>query len=165
MGRAISPFNAAASPFSGLTPFGRVGHDPSRLLNDFFSFDPFSILRDFTPALTGDAIVREWELKEEDNHYLATALVPGFSAADVKVAVEEGVLVASGEKTAGTNGSEKADQDSKDEAFWSRKWSLSLRLPRDVAMDDIAATVTDGVLTVTIPKSENRPERREITVA
>lgn len=164
MGRAISPFNAAASPFSGLTPFGRVGHDPSRLLNDFFSFDPFSILRDFTPALTGDAIVREWNLKEEDTRYIATALVPGFSAADVKVAVEEGVLIASGEKAVRADDIEKADHDGKDEAFWSRKWSLSLRLPRDVVMDDMTATVTDGVLTVTIPKSENRPERREITV-
>jgi HSP20 family protein len=87
------------------------------------------------------------------------AELAGMRPEDVEVSLENNVLTITGEKK------EERQEGEKD-----RRWHLSERrygrfsrtfvLPRDVEQDQIEARFDNGVLHVTIPKSEKAKQRR-----
>ncbi|XP_035541032.1 17.5 kDa class I heat shock protein-like [Juglans regia] len=90
--------------------------------------------------------------KETPEAHLLKADLPGLKKEEVKVEVEDGrVLQISGERN-----SENEDKND----TWHRlehnsgKFLRSLRLPDNAKMNEIKATMENGVLTVTIPKEE-----------
>ncbi|KAI9159656.1 hypothetical protein LWI28_000680 [Acer negundo] len=91
-------------------------------------------------------------VKEEDECYKLRFEVPGLGKEEVKITIEDGVLNIEGEHK------EEAEEKSDGDEFWSSKrfgyYNTSLVLPDDAKLDDIKAELKDGVLNVTIPRTE-----------
>ena len=89
------------------------------------------------------------ELGETEKEVRITAELPGLDEKDVEISVEEGVLTLRGEK--------KAEVEDKDRGYTERSYGRFERrigLPRGIEQDKATATFKNGVLTITLPKSE-----------
>ncbi|XP_030537452.2 17.4 kDa class I heat shock protein-like [Rhodamnia argentea] len=102
--------------------------------------------------------------KETPEAHVLKADVPGLKKEEVKVEVEEGrILQISGERS-----KEKEEKNDK----WHRverssgKFMRRFRLPENAKMDQIKASMENGVLTVTVPKEEEKkPEMKAIDIS
>ena len=110
--------------------------------------------------------VTEWsplvDIIEDEKEFLVKAELPEVKKEDVKVTVEEGVLVISGERRF-----EKEEKDKKyhriERAYGSFMRSFSL--PDAADGSKIKAEFKDGVLEVHLPKNENvKPKAVEVKV-
>ncbi len=142
-------------------------------------FDPFSLdMWDpfdgvFTSALANvPASARETsafantriDWKETPEAHVFKADLPGLKKEEVKVEVEEGrVLQISGERS--------KEQEEKNEK-WHRverssgKFLRRFRLPDNAKIDEVKACMENGVLTVTVPKvEEKKPEVKAIEIS
>ena len=92
-------------------------------------------------------------IREEDDAYILSALVPGLNAEDLNIQVLEDVLR--------IDGAYKADeQDYLVRELPSGSFTRTLRLPAVIDADHVEAKIADGVLTLTLPKAESaRPKR------
>ena len=103
------------------------------------------------------------DIREEEDKYVLEAELAGFSEKEIDINVENDMLTISSEKT------ERKDQkeEKKNGYILKERRSSSFRrsfvLPKNVATGKIDATVTNGVLTLEMPK---RPEAKpkKITV-
>jgi HSP20 family protein len=97
-------------------------------------------------------------IREEDDAYILSALVPGLKAEDLNIQVLENVVSIEGEyKT------EEADFLLSE--LPRGPFRRTLRLPTDIESDKVEARITDGVLTLTLPKAESaRPKRIQVNV-
>ena len=96
-------------------------------------------------------------IREEDDAYILSALVPGLKADDLNIQVLEDVLRIEGEYK--VNESEYLLQELPHGSF-----RRTLRLPTVVDADHVEAKITDGVLTLRLPKAESaRPKKINIT--
>ncbi|KAK0587946.1 hypothetical protein LWI29_031679 [Acer saccharum] len=131
--------------------------------NNSLLFDPFSF--DFRFPEENSALVNtrvDW--KETPEAHVFKADLPGMKKEEVKVEIEDGkVLQISGERNV-----EKEDKSD----TWHRverssgKFSRRFRLPENVKMDQIKASMDNGVLTVTVPKLEmNKPHVKSIEIS
>ena len=97
-------------------------------------------------------------IREEDDAYILSALVTGLKADDLNIQVLEDVLRIEGEYK--VNESEYLLQELPHGSF-----RRTLRLPTVVDADHVEAKITDGVLTLRLPKAESaRPKKINITV-
>ncbi|KAF8403011.1 hypothetical protein HHK36_011106 [Tetracentron sinense] len=96
--------------------------------------------------------------KETPEAHLFKADLPGLKKEEVKVEVEEGkVLQISGERS--KEHEEKNDKWHRVERS-SGKFLRRFRLPENAKVDQVKATMENGVLTVTVPKEEvKKPEQ------
>ncbi len=97
-------------------------------------------------------------VREEDNAYVLSALVPGLQAEDLNIQVLEDVVRIEGEY--------KADENN----YLVRElplgsFSRTLRLPVAIEADSVEAKIADGILTLTLPKAESaRPKKIQVKV-
>ncbi len=101
------------------------------------------------------------DVREGESGYEIEAPVPGFKPEEVEVTFADGVLRIQAQHT---------EQSSQQQRGYLRKeiaygnYQRSIHLPGDVKQEDIAASFTDGVLTVTLPKAPRpTPKRIQIT--
>ncbi|KAH7550036.1 hypothetical protein ACOSP7_024854 [Xanthoceras sorbifolium] len=102
--------------------------------------------------------------KETPEAHVFKADLPGLKKEEVKVEVDEGrILQISGERSR-----ELEDKNDK----WHRverssgKFLRRFRLPENVKMDQVKASMENGVLTVTVPKQEEKkPEVKAIDIS
>ena len=106
-------------------------------------------------------------VREEDDAYVLSALVPGLKADDLNIQVLEDVVRITGEykRSAPQSGSvDKADESN----YLVRElpngsFTRTLRLPAPLDADHVEADITDGVLTLRLPKAESaRPRQIKI---
>lgn len=96
-------------------------------------------------------------IREEDEAYVLSALVPGLKAEDLNIQVLEDVLRIEGEYK--VEETEYLMQELPHGSF-----NRTLRLPTVIDADHVEAKITDGVLTLTLPKAESaRPKKIQIT--
>ena len=111
----------------------------------------------FEPAAATPDGVRRWvppmDLVEQDDHYVLQADLPGIAEQDVNVEVDGDVLTISGERRSEHEAS-KDGYRRVERAYGAFRRSLSL--PDGIDPKAVAAHVDKGVLTVTIPKPEQR---------
>ncbi|PHT28803.1 18.5 kDa class I heat shock protein [Capsicum baccatum] len=102
--------------------------------------------------------------KETPQAHIFKVDVPGIKKEEVKVEVEEGrILQISGERS--REQEEKNDQWHRMERS-SGKFLRRFRLPENTKMGEIKAAMEDGVLTVTVPKEEQKkPEVKAIDIS
>ncbi|KAL7613942.1 hypothetical protein Lser_V15G05545 [Lactuca serriola] len=112
-----------------------------------------------TAAITNARI--DW--KETPEAHVFKADLPGLKKEEVKVEVEEGrVLQISGERS--KEHEEKNDRWHRVERS-SGKFLRRFRLPENAKMEEVKATMENGVLTVTVPKAEEKkPEVKSIDI-
>ncbi|MFF2809073.1 Hsp20/alpha crystallin family protein [Streptomyces sp. NPDC058000] len=103
----------------------------------------------FTPALTGTiAFAPPADLHETDAAYVVECELPGIAREDIDVEVGEHEVTVSGE----------LKESEREGALRRRgrptgKFEYRALLPVDVKADEVTASLSDGVLTVTVPKA------------
>ncbi|KAK9119956.1 hypothetical protein Scep_018049 [Stephania cephalantha] len=106
-----------------------------------------------------------WEIKEVKNEYKMRFDMPGMTKEDVKVCVEEKMLVVKAEKV---RGAESVGSDEDGGADWSPKsygrYSSRIALPENVEIEKIKAEVRDGVLYISLPKADASSKIVDINV-
>lgn len=108
---------------------------------------------DWTPSV---------DIQETENEYLVKAELPEVKKEDVKVTVENGVLMLQGER--------KQEKEEKGKKFHrvERSYGTFLRtftVPSDADEAKVAADFKDGILRVHLPKTEKpRPKAIEVKV-
>ncbi|CAA2996534.1 Hypothetical predicted protein [Olea europaea subsp. europaea] len=104
-----------------------------------------------------------WEIKEGEGKYKMRFDMPGMTKEDVKVWVEEKMLVVKAEKEP-----KKTGEDGEEDEEWSAKsygrYSCRIALPENVEFEKIKAEVKDGVLYIIIPKASSSTKILDINV-
>ena len=112
------------------------------------------ILSGWTPAL---------DLYEDKDSFVVKAELPGMKREDIEVSLHEGSLSISGERKSEEK-HEGADAY-RTERFFGR-FQRTVALPTPVAADKVKAAYKDGVLTITLPKTEEaKPKQIEVNVS
>lgn len=97
-------------------------------------------------------------IREEDEAYVLSALVPGLTADDLNIQVLDDVVRIEGEYRRDEN--EYLMQELPHGSF-----TRTLRLPAAIDANHVEAKIADGVLTLTLPKAESaKPKRIKINV-
>lgn len=144
-----------------------------RLMEDPFTYSsrgwPSSTSPPLSPAETAAGGYSRgrtpWEIKESESEYKMRFDMPGMTKEDVKVWIEEKMLVLKAEKI--SKKKETQLQDEEEEEWGAKsygKYSCRIALPENVEFEKIKAEVKDGVLYITIPKATNETKILDINV-
>jgi HSP20 family protein len=126
------------------TPFANFGR-----LADFNDWFSGSSLSRFFEGSNGSVVGSlATDIHEDKDSYLVRFEMPGVKKEDVKIELNDRLLTVSAEKKEKTG-----------EAESSSSYSRSISVPDSVKADSISAKLEDGILTVTLPKSEERKPR------
>ncbi|HWK68792.1 MAG TPA: Hsp20/alpha crystallin family protein [Rhizobiaceae bacterium] len=134
------------SPGTYRDPFMNLHREMNRLFDEAFrgaglpGFGRFSGEGGGWPSL---------EVAETDKEIRVTAEVPGMEEKDIELLLEEGVLTLKGEK--------RSESEDKERQFSERTYGrFERRIPlhAEIAEDKVKASFKNGLLTVTLPKSE-----------
>ena len=142
--RLWSPVRRSSTPFDAL--WGDMDRWVSRFLHDEDWPD-----HSFQPSL---------DVTEDEEALRVRAEIPGIDPQDVHLEIHGGVLTLRGEKK---------DEQGEDEdgRHWSERrygsFARAISLPEYVDHEKVEADYKDGVLTITLPKSE-KAKPREISV-
>ena len=135
-------------------PFLSLRQDIDRLFDDVF--------RGSMPSLGLGRSMMAWpsvEVGETDNEVRITAEVPGLTDKDIELLVEDGVLTLRGEK--------KSETEDKDRGYSERfygRFERRIALPTGVDHKAAKADFNEGVLTITLPKTEEAERGRRIPI-
>ena len=95
------------------------------------------------------------DIKERENSYVMDVEIPGFDKKDVNISLKDGYLTITAEK--------KEEDNGKKENYVRRERSTSLSRSYyvgDVAKESVKAKYENGVLSIEIPKEQ---EKKELT--
>jgi HSP20 family protein len=113
-----------------------------------------NLLSGWTPAL---------DLYEDKDNLFVKMELPGMKREDIDVSLHEGSLSISGERKSEQK-HETADVY-RAERFFGR-FQRTVALPTPVAADKVKAQYKDGILTVTLPKTEEaKPKQIDVNVS
>ncbi|MEA3499756.1 MAG: Hsp20/alpha crystallin family protein [Candidatus Marinimicrobia bacterium] len=119
--------------------------------NDFFSAFQDNLGQNYSPRMN---------LLETDDEYKLEVEAPGIKKDEIDILFEDNILTISGEKK-----TEKKEENSRyhiNEISFG-KFSRSFELPSNIDSDKIDAKWNDGLLNVSIPKSEKaKPKKIKI---
>lgn len=121
------------------SPFTALRGEIDRIFSDFS--------RNW-PAVDGQ-FVPKTDMTESEREFRITAELPGLEEKDVEITLVDDVLTVRGEKKA------EREENNDNRHLVERSYgsfSRSLRVPEGVKPEDIKATMSKGVLTVTVPK-------------
>ncbi len=121
----------------------RLHREMDDLLRGFFD--------DWDMPFWGGARWPAVDIAETENDFVVKAEVPGCKAEDIDISVHGNRLTISGEK--------KTEEEKREKGYYHSERSYGsfrreLNLSSDVDPDKIEAACKDGVLTITLPKSE-----------
>lgn len=97
-------------------------------------------------------------IREEEDAYILSALVPGLKAEDLNIRVLDDIVRIEGEYKGD-------DKEYLMQELPRGSFSRTLRLPSLLDADRVEAKIADGVLTLTLPKAESaKPKKIKIKV-
>jgi HSP20 family protein len=97
-------------------------------------------------------------LYEKDDAITVKVIVPGVKSEDFEIQLTDNSLVIEGERK-----SDYADKPYIRKERYFTRFKKSVKLPYDVDRDKISASLKDGILTITLVKSEAaKPKKIEI---
>ncbi|MDN0066803.1 Hsp20/alpha crystallin family protein [Bacteroides gallinaceum] len=120
--------------------------------------------QEWLPSIFNDFFDNDWMVKanatapainviESDTDYKVEVAAPGMTKEDFNIHLsEDNELVISMEKKTETNEEDKQNKKYLRREFSYTKFQQALVLPDDVEKDKINANVTNGVLTIELPK-------------
>ncbi len=140
------------------------------LFDDLFDTDYFDrAMRDTERKLYGHRAKNEMktDVRENEDSYEIVMDLPGFKKEEVKISLEEGYLTISASK-----GLEENDQEKKTGKYIRQEryygsMSRSFYVGKAVKHEDIKAGFENGVLTISLPKLEEKkqiPEKKYIQI-
>ncbi|MBM6583878.1 Hsp20/alpha crystallin family protein [Microvirga sp. BT689] len=157
----MTPYRPGGGMFPG-DPFLSLHREMNRLFDDVFRGANL-------PAASGSQgqgdvgtyVNASMNVSETDREIRITAELPGVSEQDIHVSLDDDVLTIRGEKRF-----ERKDEK-ENFHFVERSYGTfqrSLRLPYAVESELVRASFENGVLTVTVPKTERQERSRRIQV-
>jgi HSP20 family protein len=129
----------------------RMQREMNRVFDEFFRDETYP---------DGSLFNRSWspavDIEESSDAYVLKAELPGMKKDDVKITLDKNLLTLKGEKSSET--------ERKDGNFYRMERSYgsferSFVLPGSVKADRIDAAYQDGVLTLTLPKTEEAKQK------
>jgi HSP20 family protein len=141
-------------------PFGSLQREVDRLFEEFSRGLPMLA----TSALMN--IVPRVDVTETDTEIEITAELPGLERKDVEISLEDDVLTIRGEKKIETEQDNKKDGENKNYHLNERSYGVFyrvLQLPPGIDPSTVKATMSNGVLKITIPKPA-RTQAKKIEV-
>jgi HSP20 family protein len=156
---------------------GRWDPGFSLIPSDFYSADPFSIMRRFQDEMdrtlsrffggsrSSEGGSGRWspaiEVAEQNGQLQVRAELPGLKPDDVKVEITEDALVIQGER-------KYEHEEEKGGVYRSERrygqFYREIPLPEGVNAEQAKAQFNDGVLEVTLPVPEQKSNRRSIPI-
>src|SRR5262245_34038672 len=106
-------------------------------------------------------------VREEDEAYVLSALVPGLKSDELNIQVLDDVVRIQGEYQRSAPHSDSVDK-ADENSYLVRElpngsFTRTLRLPAAIDVDHVEANITEGVLTLRLPKAESaRPKQIKI---
>ena len=142
----------------GLTPYSRRNNEVARR-NDPFSFG--GLLDDFfgeafMPAVFTASNPIKTDIRETDKEYVVEAEIPGARKEDIKLELRDDVLTIAVEHKEEGN-EERSDYIRRERRYGSYCRSFQVENEKNEA---VAAKYENGILTVTLPKSEETREKK-----
>lgn len=130
---------------------------PSLLPEDRF-------FKKFYEGLTEHKSSMAIDLRDEGDHFMVEADMPGVTKDQIKVRYKDSILTIQSERS-----EEKKDEDEARHYMVRERYAASTMrqiLIENVNADEITAAMDNGVLKVKLPKKEKEPEAeaREITI-
>ncbi|MFW5918059.1 MAG: archaeal heat shock protein Hsp14 [Haloferacaceae archaeon] len=101
------------------------------------------------------------DVAETDEEVTVTADLPGYGKDDIDISVRDGRLTIRAEQQEAT---EREEETYHRRERVHREINRTLRLPAEVDEEEASATYQNGVLTVTLPKTEAEPDGHSIDV-
>ena len=102
------------------------------------------------------------DLYEDKENFVIKTELPGVNKEDVSVSIQDGCLNISGERKSETKREDTEVHHT--ERFFGR-FQRTVTLPAAVASDKVKAQYKDGVLTITLPKTEEaKPKQIDVSV-
>jgi HSP20 family protein len=143
-------------PFRELAPF----RDFERMRRDMDHLWEFFFERGVRRADEENEWLPSLDVAETKNEIVVKAEVPGLDPKDIDISLSDGLLTIKGEK--------KQEREEKEENYHLVERSYgaftrSIGLPKEVQSDKISASYKNGVLKVTLPKSEEA-KKKEIKI-
>ena len=133
-----------------------------RLFDDAVGF-PMATRR--SPAATGEVRL-PWDIVEDDKEVKMRFDMPGLARDEVKVMVEDDALIIRGEHKEEEGDDEAAEGGSGGDGWWKQRsvssYDMRLALPDECDKSMVRAELKNGVLLVSVPKTE--VERKVIDV-
>jgi HSP20 family protein len=162
--RALVPFRdrqSLARP--DVNVFGPLQREVDRLFDEFAH--GFGAL-----AMSGNSglatLMPSMDISESEKEFVLTAELPGLERKDVDISLEDNVLTIRGEKKMEASPDDKDKDKNKNVHVSERSYGVFYRvleLPFPVDPASVQATMSKGVLKITIPKPA-RPESKKIEV-
>lgn len=115
--------------------------------------------RRWMPAYTTPSGPRSLEvnIREEDDEYILSSLVPGLKAEDLNIQVLDDVVRIEGEY-------KSEDVEYLVNELPSGSFSRTLRMPTPIEADRVEAKIAYGILTLRLPKAESaRPKKIKVS--
>jgi HSP20 family protein len=136
--------------------------DPSREFEDIYSRMGQLVNAAFGDLPLARLAEAPWapfaDVSETDDAYVIRAELPGVNKDQVDVQLQDRELVISGEIQDTENGKRRRSSRR------TGRFEYRTYLPSDINADQVRAELSDGILTVTVPKSEAaKPRKIEIT--
>ena len=128
-------------------PFRELQREIDRLFDEFFRSERRERSMYFVPDL---------DIYEDEDNFYVEVEIPGMSKDEVKVKVEDNVLVISGEKKQEKE-TKKRNYHVVERCYGS--FQRALNLPDYLDVDKIKASYSKGVLKIEIPKKESSKPR------
>jgi HSP20 family protein len=144
-------------PFTELTPFRefeRMRRDMDRLWDSFLEGGPRKRSEgrgEWLPSL---------DVSETKNELVVKAEVPGMDPKNIDISLSDGMLTIKGEKKQEREEKE-ADYHLVERSYGA--FTRSVQLPTEIQSDRISASYKNGILKITLPKSEEA-RKKEIKI-
>jgi len=151
--RSLSPFGGSY----GGDPFFSLQRDMNRLFDD--ALRGFGVASTGRQSQAGASVEARMNVSENEHELRISAELPGVDEKDVEVTLEGDVLTIRGEKKfEAEGGGEKENYHFVERSYGA--FQRSVQLPYSVKGEAVSAEFHNGVLTLTLPKSEQQQRRR-----
>ena len=119
------------------------------LFDDLFDF-PFAGSRNYQEMMQTD-------VKDEGNDYELTISLPGFEKKDLKAELKDGYMTISADHEENNDEKDKKGKYIRRERYTGH-CSRSFYVGKNLKEEDVKAKFENGILTLSFPKEEKKPE-------
>lgn len=155
--RELTPWNRGGLTSFGRDPFSLFRSEMDRLFDDLLAPAAGEGRNFASPAQAAAAFVRpSIDVDETDQAYRVSVELPGLTEKEVELNLRDNALTISGEKRSGRE-EERGGRRYAERSFG--RFERTIPFPTEVDADRVDAVCQNGVLTVTLPKSEKAQDK------